>query len=218
MPLTSRHPPIDHSHKPTAATIPSKQNTSSRETTTTYIIVKSTMTITAAVADFFSSLAELLSSVFGTAYWLAHSFVTGFVGLVVGLLSFARNMASGALDLAGNVGRFVTGEFRSEIPPLLYPSAHYIPILQCVQEGGRNRSQGASVGGGLTDDRNRQLCHPVPRCRRGIRLHALHSEAAAAAAAAARAGAAEPQASRRERRGCRRKSGALRLSAYAWMQ
>ncbi|KAK4235602.1 hypothetical protein C8A03DRAFT_36550 [Achaetomium macrosporum] len=62
-----------------------------------------------AVTDLVASLSELLSSVVGTAYALAHSFVAGLWGLVAGVLAMFGDLGKGAIDFGEGVGRFVVG-------------------------------------------------------------------------------------------------------------
>lgn len=68
------------------------------------------MAVTAAITDLVKSVAELISSVFGAAYTIVHSFLTGLVGLFAGFFTFIGDLAKGMFDVAGGVGKFVASE------------------------------------------------------------------------------------------------------------
>ncbi|KAL2148040.1 hypothetical protein VTI28DRAFT_96 [Corynascus sepedonium] len=67
------------------------------------------MAITSAVTDLVKSVGELLSSIFGAAYAIIHSFVSSIFNLVAGFLAFVGDLGKGVFDLAGGVGKFVAG-------------------------------------------------------------------------------------------------------------
>ncbi|AEO68615.1 uncharacterized protein THITE_2118193 [Thermothielavioides terrestris NRRL 8126] len=75
------------------------------------------MAVTTVLTDLAHSLGELLSSVFGTAYALVHSFVADLFGLLAGFFALANDLVRGVVDLVGGVGRFVTGETAPPSPP-----------------------------------------------------------------------------------------------------
>jgi hypothetical protein len=110
-----------------------------------------------AVIDLVKSFGELLNSVVGTAYALVHSFVAGVWGLVAGVLAMFGDLGKGAIDFVEGVGRFVVGTFTSFSLPLL------VLVLDRLT-GGKNN--------------NRQCCTPRSRCRRVLRVQALHRAAA----------------------------------------
>lgn len=67
------------------------------------------MAITNAFTDLIKSIGELLSSVFGAAYAIVHSFIMGVFNLFAGFFAFIGDLGKGVFDLAGGVGRFVAG-------------------------------------------------------------------------------------------------------------
>ncbi|SPQ23117.1 5e63f2d9-bd87-4b2c-93ce-55ed5c6272c5 [Thermothielavioides terrestris] len=67
------------------------------------------MAVTTVLTDLAHSLGELLSSVFGTAYALVHSFVADLFGLLAGFFALANDLVRDVVDLVGGVGRFVAG-------------------------------------------------------------------------------------------------------------
>lgn len=69
------------------------------------------MAVTSAVADLIRSFTELLSSAFGAAYAVVHSFLAGLIGLFTGFFAFVGDLVKGAFDLVGGVGRFVAGKY-----------------------------------------------------------------------------------------------------------
>jgi phage-related protein len=69
------------------------------------------MAVTNAITDLIKSVGELLSSVFGAAYAIVHSFISGVVGLFAGFFALVADLAKGMVDLTGGVGKFVAGRF-----------------------------------------------------------------------------------------------------------
>jgi phage-related protein len=69
------------------------------------------MAVTNAITDLIQSIGELLSSVFGAAYAIVHSFISGVLGLFAGFFAFVGDLAKGVVDLTGGVGKFVAGRF-----------------------------------------------------------------------------------------------------------
>jgi hypothetical protein len=69
------------------------------------------MAVTNAITDLIKSIGELLSSVFGAAYAIVHSFINGALGLFAGFFAFVSDLAKGVVDLTGGVGKFVAGKF-----------------------------------------------------------------------------------------------------------
>ncbi|KAL2020011.1 hypothetical protein VTK56DRAFT_8914 [Thermocarpiscus australiensis] len=94
------------------------------------------MAITSAVTDLFKSLAELLSSVFGAAYAIVHSFVSGLFGLVSGFFAFVQDLGKGAVDLVGGVGRFVAGNIVA-LGVIAAAGYAYMRFVQQPQQQGR---------------------------------------------------------------------------------
>ena len=74
------------------------------------------MAITSAVTDLVKSVGELLSSIFGAAYAIIHSFVSSIFNLVAGFLAFVGDLGKGVFDLAGGVGKFVAGTYMHSMP------------------------------------------------------------------------------------------------------
>lgn len=76
------------------------------------------MAVTSAVTDLIKSIGELLSSVFGAAYAIIHSFVSGVFSLLAGFFAFIGDIGQGVFDLAGGVGKFVAGMCLSVSSPV----------------------------------------------------------------------------------------------------
>ncbi|KAM5346344.1 hypothetical protein ACJ41O_009349 [Fusarium nematophilum] len=67
------------------------------------------MAITSAINDFLRSIYELLASVFSTIYAVIHSVLVAILGFARGLFNLIADVASGLVDVAGGVGKFVAG-------------------------------------------------------------------------------------------------------------
>lgn len=68
------------------------------------------MAITTAITDLIKSVAELISSVFGAAYSIVHSFLTGVFGLFAGFFAMIGDLGEGVFDIVGGVGKFIAGK------------------------------------------------------------------------------------------------------------
>jgi hypothetical protein len=75
------------------------------------------MAVTNAITDLIKSIGELLSSVFGAAYAIVHSFISGALSLFAGFFAFVSDLAKGVVDLTGGVGKFVAGKFLVSCQP-----------------------------------------------------------------------------------------------------
>ncbi|KAK3985235.1 hypothetical protein QBC44DRAFT_335493 [Cladorrhinum sp. PSN332] len=86
------------------------------------------MAITSAVSDLISSILELVSSFFGAAYTIAHSFVAGILGLFTGFFTFVGDIFQGVFDIVGGVGKFVAGNivFIGVIAALWYGYVQFV--------------------------------------------------------------------------------------------
>ncbi|KAK4150868.1 hypothetical protein C8A00DRAFT_17659 [Chaetomidium leptoderma] len=105
------------------------------------------MAVTNAVTDLAQSVAELLSSVVNAAYAIVHSFVSGIVGLLAGFFAFFGDLGKGVLDLAGGVGKFVTGNavILAVIGAAIYA---YMRFVQQPQQQGRKPAVVNGAGAG----------------------------------------------------------------------
>lgn len=92
------------------------------------------MAVTSAVTDLIKSIGELLSSVFGAAYAIIHSFVSGVFSLLAGFFAFIGDIGQGVFDLAGGVGKFVAGN-AAIIAVLAAAGYAYVRFVQQPQQG-----------------------------------------------------------------------------------
>ncbi|KAJ4294965.1 hypothetical protein N0V88_005205 [Collariella sp. IMI 366227] len=94
------------------------------------------MAITNAFTNLIKSIGELLSSVFGAAYAIVHSFITGVFNLFAGFFAFIGDLGKGVFDLAGGVGKFVAGNV--VILALIGAAGYaYMRFVQQPQQQGR---------------------------------------------------------------------------------
>jgi hypothetical protein len=69
--------------------------------------ITTTMAITTAVSDLFSSFYELIASIFGAAYSLVHGLVSVIVGFFSGVVNLILGFIRETLHAAGSSGKFV---------------------------------------------------------------------------------------------------------------
>jgi len=69
------------------------------------------MAITTAITDLIKSFLELLESVLGSVYTIAHSFVAGIAHLFAGFFAMVGEVFGGVFDMVGGVGRFLAGVY-----------------------------------------------------------------------------------------------------------
>lgn len=93
------------------------------------------MAVTNAITDLIKSIGELLSSVFGAAYSIVHSFVSGIVSLFAGFFNFVADLAKGVVDLTGGVGKFVAGKFS----PFLFRFSSFMAPKESRNKNPTNR-------------------------------------------------------------------------------
>lgn len=80
------------------------------------------MALTNAITDLFSSFYELLASIVGTIYGLISTFVMAIVNFITSIFALVGDVFKGAFDIAGGVGRFLTGMSTLPVPSLVIPS------------------------------------------------------------------------------------------------
>jgi len=106
------------------------------------------MAITNAVTDLVSSIYELLASFVGAVYTIVHSFVMGIFSLFAGFFAFIADIFKGVFDIAGGVGKFVTGKLLpfSFLGPsnLVLPPSFRLPVFRNATESSHNSSQATS--------------------------------------------------------------------------
>ncbi|GAB1319853.1 hypothetical protein MFIFM68171_10063 [Madurella fahalii] len=106
------------------------------------------MAVTSAITDLVKSVAELLSSVFGTAYTIVHSFLSGLIGLFAGFFAFIGDLTKGVFDVVGGVGRFIAGNI--VILGILGAAGYaYVKFIQPQQQ--QQGSKPAAVNGGAQE-------------------------------------------------------------------
>jgi len=105
------------------------------------------MAVTNAITDLIKSVGELLSSVFGAAYAIIHSFVSGLFNLFAGFFAFVGDLGKGVFDLAGGVGKFVAGN-AVIIAVLAAASYAYVRFIQQPQQQGRKPAVTNGAGAG----------------------------------------------------------------------
>ncbi|KAK4097615.1 hypothetical protein N658DRAFT_268801 [Parathielavia hyrcaniae] len=94
------------------------------------------MAVTNAVTDLISSVAELISSIFGAAYSIVHSFITGVFGLFAGFFAMIGDLGKGVFDLVGGVGKFVAAN-AVVIAVVAAAGYAYVRFVQQPQPQGR---------------------------------------------------------------------------------
>ncbi|KAK4118593.1 hypothetical protein N657DRAFT_583391 [Parathielavia appendiculata] len=105
------------------------------------------MAVTNAVTDLVASIGELLSSIFGAAYSIVHSFITGVLGLFAGFISMIGDLVKGVFDLVGGMGRFVAAN--AVVIALVAAAGYaYVRFVQQPQQQGRKPIgvNGAGIG------------------------------------------------------------------------